>query len=64
MVTAVPVSRRITIVNGKERYSNGSIKMTAQNDGLLMFAKALNSLQYNAPADKFTLTDKSELKTE
>lgn len=62
MVTAIPVSARITIYNGKERYSNGNIKADAQADDLLDFAEALNDLQYNGPADKFTLSTKHELK--
>ena len=63
MVTAIPVSTKLTIINGKERYTNGNIKATATTNGLLGLAMALNSLQYGAPADQFIVTAKSELKT-
>ena len=63
MVTAVPVSTRLSIINGKERYTNSNIKATASFGGILNLAKALNSLQYGAPADQFVVTAKTELKT-
>ena len=64
MVTAIPVSARISVINGKEKYVNNDISASAPSEELLSFAKAVNSLQYNAPADSFVLTVKHELKNE
>ena len=64
MVTAIPISARMTIVNGKERYTNNNIKPSADVGSLLTLARALNSLQYNAPADKFIVSRKHELRGE
>ena len=61
MINSIPVSARITIVNGKERYTNSSVRPSAPDSDLLAFARALNSLQLNRPADKFVKTVKSEL---
>jgi len=54
----------MTIVNGKERYANNNIKPSADAGSLLTLARALNSLQYNAPADKFIVSRKHELRGE
>ena len=64
MVNSIPVSAKLTVVNGKERYTNSHVKTAAGPDSLLAFGKALNSLQYNAPADKFVFQVKNELKDE
>jgi len=61
MVEAIPVFVRITIVNGKERYTNGNINPAALNDDVHAFAVALNNLQYNGPADLFVKTERYEL---
>ena len=64
MVTAIPVSNKISLVNGKERYTNSSVSAAAGNDDILSFALALNLLQYNAPAEKIVKSVKYELRNE
>ena len=61
MVTAIPVSASVSVINGKTRYTNNNIKASATNENVLAFAGALNSLQYLNPADRYEKTVKYEL---
>jgi len=64
MVTAIPVSAKITIVTGAGRYTNNNIKIAADNEDLLSFAGALSSLRKNPIADRYEKYEKYELKND
>jgi len=64
MITAIPVRTGIQIVNDIGRYTNNHIRPNASNENILAFGKALNNLQFRAPAERFVKQQRFELKNE
>ena len=62
MVQSVPVRSSIQIINIEGRYTNNHILHTASHENVLKFGKALNSLQYRAPAERFVRATRYEIK--
>jgi len=62
MVESIPVRNSITIVNTEGRYTNSNLRHDAPDANILYFAKAVNSLQYSAPAERFAKSQRYELK--
>ena len=62
MIESVPVRSSIQIVNDEGRYTNNHIMHTASHENVLMFGKALNGLQYRAPAERFVRVTRYEIK--
>jgi len=64
MITSVPVQNRITVINTQGRYTNNNLKPDAGDADILKFARAVNTVQYLAPAERFVKTQRFELKAE
>jgi len=64
LITSIPVQNRITIVNTQGRYTNSHLKHDAADADILRFAKAVNTLHYHTPAERFIKSQRYELKAE
>jgi len=62
MVESIPIRSSIQIVNDQGRYTNNHIRHNANNENVLEFGKALNSLQFRAPAERFVRVVRLEIK--
>jgi hypothetical protein len=64
MVVSVPITTALTIQNQDGRFSFRNLKHSSDNDDLLKFGVAVNSLQFGAPAEKYLRTTRTELRNE
>ena len=62
MVESIPIRSSIQIVNDQGRYTNNHIRHNASNENVLAFGKALNALQFRAPAERFVRVVRLEIK--
>ena len=64
MAVEIPVTTSITIVKGDSRWTCKQLTHSANNEDILLFAQAINYMQYGSPADKFVKRQRREIKAE
>ena len=62
MLETLPIRSSIQIINDQGRYTNNHIRHNASNENVLAFGKALNMLQFRAPAERFVRVVRTEIK--